>query len=149
MPVPSGNLFRAVRPNVEGAGLRRTGGVLDRATLRQREVSVDIGSLARAPDGGRTALRLNLFDDLVLTGIIERRTPTYSGGYALSGRLAGVVGGSLTVVVNGSVVAGTVRIPGATYRIRPAGAGRHAITQIDPSQLPQGCGTVELTPGWE
>ena len=149
MPVPSGNLFRAVSPNGRGAALQRTGGVLDRATLRRREVIVDIGSLAHVPDGGRTALRLNLFDDLVLTGIIERRTPTYSGGYALSGRLAGVPGGSVTVVVNGSVVAGTVRIPGATYRIRPAGAGRHAIMQIDRSQLLKGCGTETLTPGWE
>ena len=149
MPVPGGNLFRAVPPNAGGAASRRTGRVLDRATLRRREVSVDIGSLARVPDGGLTALSLNLFDDLVLTGIFERRTPTYSGGYALSGRLAGVAGGSVTVVVNDSVVAGTVRIPGATYRIRPAGSGKHAIMQIDPSQLPQACETVTLTPGWE
>ena len=79
---------------------------------------------------------------MVLTGIIEQRTPTYSGGYALSGRLAGVAWGTVTLVVNGSVVAGTVRFPGATYRIRPAGSGRHAIIQVDPSQLPQGCETV-------
>ena len=149
MPVPRGNLFRAVAPNAGGAASRRTGRVLDRATLRRREVSVDIGRLARVPDGGLTALSLNLFDDVVLTGIFERRAPTYSGGYALSGRLAGVAGGSVTVVVNGSVVAGTVRIPGATFRIRPAGPGRHAIMQIDPSQLPQACGTVRQTPGFD
>ena len=149
IPVPGGNLFRAVAPKEGRAASRMTGRVLDRATLRRREVSVDIGSLARVPDGGLTALSLNLFDDVVLTGIFERRTPTYSGGYALSGRLAGVAGGSVTVVVNGSVVAGTVRIPGATFRIRPAVAGRHAIMQIDPSQLPQACGTVRLTPDWE
>ena len=100
-------------------------------------------------DGGSMALRLNLFDDVVLTGMIDRRTPTYSGGYALSGRLAGVAGGSVTLVVNGSVVAGTVRIPGTTYRIRPAGSGRHAILQVDPSQLPQGCETVSWELGRE
>ena len=99
------------------------------------------------PAGGNTALKLNLFDDMVLTGIIERWTPTYSGGFAFSGRLAGVAGGSVTLVVNGSVVAGTVRIPGVNFRIRPAGAGRHAIIHVDPSQLPQGCETVTGTPG--
>ena len=141
-PGPAGSLFRAVAPNGRKAASRKAGGALDRATLRRREVSVDIRMLARLPDGGSTALRLNLFDDVVLMGIIERWTPTYSGGYALSGRLAGVGGGSVTLVVNGNVLAGTVRIPGATYRIRPAGAGKHAILQVDPSQLPHACETV-------
>ena len=110
-------------------------------TLRRREVSIDIGRLgapAAAWLTGPPTLTLNLFDDVVLTGIVERRTPTFSGGYALSGRLAGVESGTLTLVVNGNLVAGTVRTPSATYRIRPAGRGRHAITRIDPSQLPQG-----------
>ena len=148
-PVPGGGLFRAVAPNERGAASRRAGGAIDRATLRRREVRVDIGRLARVSSGGSTALRLNLFDDVVLMGVIERRRPTYSGGYALSGRLGGVAGGSVSLVVNGSVVAGTVRMPGATYRIRPAGAGRHAIIQVDPSQLPQGCQTVSRTTGRE
>ena len=148
-PAPGGSLFRAVAPNVGEAASRRSGGLADRATLRRREVSVDIQRLARLPAGGSTALRLNLFDDVVLTGIIERWTPTYSGGFALSGRLVGVPGGSVTLVVNGSVVAGTVRLPGATYRIRPAGAGRHAIMQVDPSQFLQECEVVSRTTGFD
>ena len=146
---PTGSLFRVIAPIGRRATLRRVGGELDRATLRRREVSIDIGILARVPDGGSTALTLNLFDDAVLTGIIDQRTPTYSGGYALSGRLAGVAEGSVTLVVNGSVVAGTVRLPGATFRIRPAGAGRHAIIQVDPSQFLQQCEVVRRTPGRE
>ena len=140
VPTPGGSLFRSIAPNQRETTSQRAGGVLDRATLRRREVSVDIQTLARVADGERTALRLNLFDDLVLMGIIERRTSTYSGGYALSGRLAGVPEGTVTLVVNGSVVAGTVRLPGATFRIRPTGGG-HAIDQIDPSQLTWRCGT--------
>ncbi len=143
--VPGASLFRGIAPSVGGVASRQTDGVPDRATLRRREVSVDIGRLARVPNGRGTALRLNLFDDVLLTGIIERRTPTYSGGFALSGGLVGVAGGTVTLVVNGTAVAGTVRIPGAIYRIRPAGAGRHAIMQIDPSQLLQGCEVVMRT----
>ena len=138
-------IFRAIAPNRRGTVRGQAGTALDRATLRRREVSVDIGRLASVADGESSALRLNLFDDVVLTGTIERRTLTFSGGYALSGRLAGVAEGRVTLVVNGSVVAGTVRLAGATYRIRPSGAGRHAILQIDPSQLPQGCEVVTQT----
>jgi len=144
-----GSLFRSIAPNERGTPSHRAGGVLDRATLRRREVSVDFRTLARVADGERTALRLNLFDDLVLMGIIERRTSTYSGGYALSGRLAGVPEGTVTLVVNGSVVAGTVRFPGATYRVGSSGAGRHVVLQVDPSQLRQGCEVVTQTPELE
>ena len=42
----------------------------------------------------------------------------------------------MTLVVNRNVVAGTIRTPTATFRIRPAGVGRHAVMQIDPSRLP-------------
>ena len=148
-PAPGGDLFRAIAPSRRGGASQWSGSALDRATLRRRAVSVDIRRLARVADRESTALRLNLFDDLMLTGIIEQRTSTYSGGFALSGRLAGVAGGSVTLVVNGSVVAGTVRLPGATYRIRPDGAGGHAVTQIDPSQLPQGCEVVSRKPAWD
>ena len=147
--VPGGSLFWAIAPNAGGSASRQAGGALERATLRRREVSVDIERLDHVVNGGPIALRLNLFHDVVLMGIIERWTPTYSGGFALSGRLAGVAGGSVALVVNGSVVAGTVRFPGATYRIRLAGAGRHQILQVDPSQLLLGCETVRQTPGFD
>ena len=42
----------------------------------------------------------------------------------------------MTLVVNGAIVAGTVRTPEATYRIRPAGGGLHAVSQVDLSRLP-------------
>ena len=120
----------------------------DRLTLRRRLVTIDLRQLVPATDSAargalagieiasRGVLMLNLFEDAVFTGLVERTTPTFSGGQALSGRLAGIEMGTLTLVVNGDVVAGTVRTPEATYRIRPAGNGLHAVSQIDPSQLP-------------
>lgn len=41
----------------------------------------------------------------------------------------------MTLVVNGDVVAGTVWTLASTYRIRPAGAGLHAVSEVDPAQL--------------
>ena len=116
----------------------------DGLTLRRRLVAIDLAQLASggptAPDAAATAgpgvLRLNLFDDATFTGLVESVAPTFSGGYSLSGSLAGVELGTMTLVVNGEVVAGTVRTPGAVYRIRPTGGGLHEVSQVDLSRLP-------------
>ena len=42
----------------------------------------------------------------------------------------------MALVVNGSVVVGTVRTPSAVYTIRTAGDGTYVIRQIDESSLP-------------
>ena len=91
------------------------------------------GAAAAAPSG---VLTLNLFDDASFTGLVQSVAPTFSGGYSLSGPLAGVEMGTMTLVVNGEVVAGTVRTPEATYRIRPAAGGLHAVSEVDLSRLP-------------
>ena len=78
---------------------------------------------------------LNLFDDVVFTGIVEHVEPTASG-HALWGGLDGVELGTMTLVVNGRVVVGTVRTPYAVYSIRTAGDGTYVIRQIDESSLP-------------
>ncbi len=127
----------------------------DSVALRGRLVTIDFTQLAssnvavaaraagvsaEAPRSGRPAygelLSLNLFDDTVFTGVVERMEPTFSGGYAVSGRLASVEGGTLTLVVNGDVVAGTIRTLETTYRIRSAGNGLHAVSEVDLSRLP-------------
>ena len=76
---------------------------------------------------------LNLFRGVVFTGIVEHVEPT-SSGYALWGRLEGIELGTMTLVANGSVVAGTVRTPDAVYTIRTAG-DTYVIREIDESSL--------------
>ncbi len=142
-----GGLFREVAPAGVVAGPDLSA-VSDSITLRRRLVAIDFGQLtpsadtaaavpgaaaAAAPSG---VLTLNLFDDASFTGLVESVAPTFSGGYSLSGPLAGVEMGTMTLVVNGEVVAGTVRTPEATYRIRPAGGGLHAVSEVDLSRLP-------------
>ena len=129
----------------------------DSITLRRRLVAIDFGQLTPSADtaaavpGGAPAARsgvltLNLFDDASFTGLVRSVAPTFSGGYSLSGPLAGVEMGTMTLVVNGEVVAGSVWTPAATYRIRPAGAGLHAVSEVDLSRLPP---LGEPIPGWE
>ena len=78
---------------------------------------------------------LNLFDDVVFTGIVEHVEPTASG-HSLWGGLDGVELGTMTLVVNGSVVVGTVRTLDAVYTIRTVGESTYVIRQIDESSLP-------------
>ncbi len=124
----------------------------DSITLRRRLVRVDIDRLAQAratvaPGGASSAeLRLNLFADAVLTGIVETTSPTPSG-YLLSGRIEGLAGSTLTIVVNGTVVAGTIRTAGGTWRIRSVGDGLHVVSRVDESRLPPGGEPLRPPPG--
>ena len=95
----------------------------------------------RHQPASEATLTLNLFEDVVLTGIVERTAPTFSGGYSISGRLVGDPPGTLTVVVNGETVAGSVRTLGGTYRIRSVGSGLYAISEIE--EPPLNCGVEE------
>ena len=117
----------------------------DVETLASRFVSIDFKQLDHVtrPLGPQPAtigtptprtLALNLFDDVVFTGIIEHVERTVSG-HAMWGSLAGVEMGAMTMVVNGSVVAGSVRTPQAVYTIRTASDGAYIIRQIDESSL--------------
>ena len=134
-------LFRAVEPTA-AVGARASSTPLDSLTLRRRLVSINFGQLAlplktaAVPAAPAGVLRLNLFNDASFTVLVEGTAPTFSGGYSLSGRLAGAEMGTVTLVVNDDVVVGTVRTPETTYRIRPAGGGLHAVSQIDPARLP-------------
>ena len=61
-------------------------------------------------------------------GALRWTAPTFSGGYAISGRIDSVALGIMKLVLKGEVVAGTVRTPRRTYRIQSAGGGMHAIS---------------------
>ena len=151
---PAG-LFREAAPPAAVAGPEPS----DSTSLRRRLVAIDFGQLTPPADnvrhshgGDRRAdsgvLTLNLFDDASFTGLVRSVARTFSGGYSLSGPLAGVEMGTMTLVVNGEVVAGTVQTLAATYHIRPAGAGLHAVSHVDPSRLPP-LGEPIPGRGWE
>ena len=127
----------------------------DDSTLRSRVVTMDLEQVRRAqaaaassrrPEhtGGAAgttkgagtvspsgpALTFNLFDDVVVTGMVAWTAPTLSGGYSVSGHLVEEPLGTLALVVNGETVAGTVRRSGQTYHIRSVGEGRYAISEV-------------------
>ena len=99
--------------------------------MRSRVVQVDTDQVTAARLGQET-LRLNLFDDAAVAVQIDRVRPTRSG-YFITGRPEGFEWGEVRLVVNGSVMVGTVVTPQGKYTIRFGGAGRHVIRQVDPS----------------
>ncbi len=145
-----GGIFSPAGPGA-GAGAAAASAP-DDITLRRRLITVDVERLGEARvavaggvGGPSAALLLNLFDDVVLGGLVESTSPT-SSGYVLSGRIDGVEGGTLTVVVNGDVVAGSVRTSEGTYRIRSTGDGVHVVSQVDESRLPPGAEPLRPSP---
>ena len=118
-------------------------------TIRRRMARIDLaylGKAQRAVKAGHAArLGLNLFGDSGFRAVDLRVAPTITG-YSISGRLDGVPFGTATLVVNGDVVAGSVRVPGHTFSIRSVGSGHVEIREVDPSKLPPGGEPVVLPP---
>ena len=108
------------------------------APLAQREHTRDLfgrpDTTGSAPAPG-TTLTFNLFADVVVTGIVEQTAPTFSGGYSVAGHLVEEPLGTMTLVVNGETVVGTVRLPGEIYAIRSMGGGLYAISEEEEPPL--------------
>lgn len=140
-------------------------GAVPEFTVRSRTATIDLGELervrrevagratrvseaSRATDGGLVhspavpTLTLNLFDDAVLAVRVKWTEPTFSGGYALSGEIVGAPLGTMTLVVNGARVAGSVRSLDGTYRIGTVGRGLIAVSEVE--EPPFECGVEEL-----
>ena len=127
---------------VESSALQRaTPRPPDDITIRRREVTIDLDTLAMAraaakdPATAPAKLTLNLFDDAILTAIVNRTAPT-SSGYSLSGRIENMEHGTMTLVVNGTVVVGAVHTPSGTYRISGGATSPYEISEVDESKLP-------------
>ena len=154
-------LFASVQGGIAVAANRLAA---DEETLRSRVVAIDLARLDAVrdrlaslppaaasaardalPDFARdTVLRFNLFDDLVVTGLVEHTARISSGGYSLSGGLLDDPFGTMTLVVDGQTVAGTVRAAGEVYHIRSVDGGVYAVLQVE--QQPWECHLEESEP---
>ena len=105
---------------------------LDLAGLRALRQAAALGRPARA--------WLNLFEDAEFDWVVERTAST-ERGYSLSGPLAGVEGGTATLVVNGGMAVGSAWTPDGAYRIRTVGRTQ-IVERVEPSLAPACVGTV-------
>lgn len=80
--------------------------------------------------GREARLLLNLMENVEFEAVFDRSSATMTG-FALSGRLATHGASSVTVVLNGDVLAGTIWAPDGTFRISGT-AERTVIRQLGP-----------------
>ncbi len=114
---------------------------VDRKIIRQRHVNINLSVLMKA-DGSPTLdnkalnLKLNLFDDVALTAVIDKTESVSTGGRSFLGRIADVEGSFVVLSVFDGIMAGNITVPGAFYQVRYVGEGVHAVYQIDQSAFP-------------
>ena len=105
----------------------------DTDVLRSRSVGVDASQLATAravvAQGRQARLRLNLFPDADLIAVIDRTADTFHG-YSLSGGIDGQPHGSVTLVVNDEILAGTVHSRQGRYAIAFRNGPIHTIREV-------------------
>ena len=133
---PEARTLRSRPVEIDLAGLERV-----RRALREQPAPAGI---ARSVQAGRAGgipapgslLRFNPFEDAIVDMVFERTAPTFSGGYSLSGHPVGQPFGQTTLVVNGAVVSGTIRVPGAPYRtfeirtLGESGSWRYLVSEV-------------------
>ena len=109
---------------------------------RRRRVEIDFGRVFPPGDGPSAArsaerLTLNLFPDVCVIARRERATEPGRGTVQWEGRVPGASPGTATLVIDGAVMVGTVRMGQEVYEIRYLGEGVHVVTDVDPSKLPR------------
>ena len=122
------------------------------AVLRSRLVSIQRQLLPPTDSRGSadvqvpTKLTLNLFEDTVLTAVLERLEAGFAG-LAWIGRLDGIPGSEVTLVYNEDSLSGSVTFDSASYQIRPLDESLYVIREIDPSlfRTAAGCSGLVLT----
>ncbi len=98
---------------------------------------VDIRADLLTVESNHDVLILNMFEDVELTAVLDRIEENPSGSLTWTGFIDEADKGSVTIVVNpDGVMAGSIILPGGVYKIRYAGAGAHALIEVDESQLP-------------
>lgn len=101
--------------------------------IRARWVRPDFTALAQGQRSDK--LGLNLFEDAVYLGVIDQIQGNPSGSLAYDGHLENIPGSSFILVFRQGILMGTVRSPGAFYRITYQD-GEHLIQQLDESAFP-------------
>jgi hypothetical protein len=100
---------------------------------RQRRVEIDFTRVG--PSAERIVL--NLFRDVCVIAQRERASDLGGGQVQWEGRAPGTPPGTATLVIDGALMVGTIRIGPDVYEIRYLGEGVHVVTDVDLSKFPR------------
>lgn len=116
--------------------------VIDPTVSRARSVTVnwsavnDTDATSQKQAAGESGLTLNLFDDAIFRAVLDRREVLSETSVVWLGYVEGFQDSQVTLAVDGSVMAGNVRIRQSLYQVRYIGEGTHVLYQIDPTAFP-------------
>ncbi len=113
----------------------------ERTIIRQRPVNINLGALMKADgspklDNKGLNIKLNLFDDVALTAVIDKTESVSAGSLSFIGHVADIKESSVILSVYDGVMSGNINVPGAFYQVRYVGKGVHAVYEIDQSAFP-------------
>lgn len=105
--------------------------------VRSRLVTIDLGLVMddSLPKGDET-ITLNLFDDVNFIAVKDRLQVNSPTQHVWYGRVKGVSGSQIIMVVDKGQMAGNINLLGIKYQIRPVDGGVHSVREIDPSRFP-------------
>jgi len=78
------------------------------------------------------SVRLNLFENVCLTAILERVEPAVPKGSIWIGRIEGAEPSKVILVIRDGIMTAHIQTPDGVYEVRYAGGGVHAVYEIDP-----------------
>ncbi|MCX6356125.1 MAG: M12 family metallo-peptidase [Candidatus Aureabacteria bacterium] len=90
------------------------------------------------------SVRLNLFENVCMTAILERVEPAVPRGRVWVGRIEGVEPSKVVLVTRDGIMIAHVKTPDGVYEVRYRGGGVHVVYQVDPCVSFPGEDTVRV-----
>lgn len=125
------DLFSPILPE----SMRTNEIVVEEGIARRRTVTIDMDLLARAGRGEVDGFRLNLFEDVSLEAVIERRYVLSPERYSILGSIRGDVAGRFNITVKNGYVSGDIQDEKSQgFEIRSGGNNRLEVRELDHGQ---------------
>ncbi len=118
----------------------------DPTVLRYRFVTIDLVQFNPVldPATSDTPITFNLFDDASYVAVFSLIEGMINNGITLTGSLADVPDGSVTIAIVEGVLSGCVRTPDGIFNIRFSEDGVYVIEQVQNSMRPMGMDPLDL-----
>lgn len=107
--------------------------------IRERPIAFDLQLLAILKDAGarpHPPVTVELFDTAPYQFEVTSTLSKFNDSAVVRGFLKGPTRGEVTLLVNGTVVAGTIQLGERLFKVEHVSNGRHRLVELDPAKVP-------------
>jgi hypothetical protein len=107
--------------------------------IRERPIVFDPQLLAILKDAGarpHPPVTIDLFDAVIYQLEITSTLSKFNDSAVIRGVIKGPTWGDVTLLVNGTVVAGTIQLGERLFKVEHVSNGRHRLLELDPAKVP-------------